>query len=66
MPEQRRALRLDEAADSLGVSRDFFDKYVRPEIRLVHKGRVTLVPLFEIDRWLEANAALAYDPAKHA
>ena len=28
-----------EAADALGVSPDFFDEHVRPELRLVHVGR---------------------------
>jgi excisionase family DNA binding protein len=58
----RRALRLDEAAAALGISRDFFDEHVRPDLRLVRKGRVTLVPMTELDRWLEANASLSYDP----
>lgn len=58
----RLALRPDEAAHVIGVSRDFFDAHVRPDIRLVRKGRITLVPVAELERWLDLNASIAYDP----
>jgi hypothetical protein len=58
-PVRRLALSKAEAAASLGVSVDFFDEHVAPELRIVQRGRRRLVPLREIERWLEANAARA-------
>lgn len=54
----RLALSIDEAADALSVSRDFFDQHIRHELRLVRRGRKILVPVQELERWLEQNAAL--------
>ncbi len=45
-----------EAAAALGVSVDFFDEHVAPELRIVRRGRRRLVQLREIERWLDANA----------
>lgn len=56
-PSPRVALRIEEAASALGVSRDHFDRYVRPELRLVRLGRVQLVAVAELERWLDRAAA---------
>ncbi|HMT05926.1 MAG TPA: hypothetical protein PKD76_10320 [Solirubrobacterales bacterium] len=48
----RKALRIDEAAAVIGVSRDWFLDHVLPEIEAVRRGRMTLVPTSEIDQWL--------------
>jgi excisionase family DNA binding protein len=53
----RLALSPEEAAAALGVSRDFFDKHVLPELRVVRRGRKVLVPIAELERWLAENAA---------
>ena len=53
----RLALRREEAAASLGMSVDSFERFVQPELRLVRKGRLRLVPIRELERWLEQNAA---------
>ncbi len=55
----RLAVSPDEAAAILGVSRDYFDEHVIGELRVVRRGRRILVPLAEIQRWLERNAARA-------
>jgi hypothetical protein len=58
----RVALRCpDEAAASLGVSPDFFDRHVRPELRLLRRGRLVLVLVSELERWGEQNAARTLD-----
>jgi excisionase family DNA binding protein len=57
----RLALTVTEAAESVSVSLDFFNEYVRPELRLVRKGRKVLVPVTELERWLEKNAALTIE-----
>ena len=58
----RLALRPDEAAAAIGVSRDFFDEHVLPELRIVRRGRRRLVPIRELERWLEECAALTLSP----
>lgn len=53
----RLALTPAEAAEAIGVSEDFFTEHVRPELRLVRRGRKVLVSVRELERWLEANGA---------
>jgi excisionase family DNA binding protein len=50
-----------EAASALGMSRDSFDRYVRDELRLVRKGRLVLVPVSELEQWIDRNAALTLE-----
>ena len=61
MSEARAVSRLtltpQEAAESLGISRDFFDAHVKPELRVVRRGRLVLVPVRELERWVEENSA---------
>ena len=47
-----------QAAAALGVSRDFFDQHVLPELRVVRRGRRRLVPVRELERWLDEQANL--------
>lgn len=54
----RLALSKREAADSIGVSVDYFEEHVQSELRLVRRGRKVLVPMKELERWLERSAAL--------
>jgi hypothetical protein len=53
----RLALKPADAAAAIDVSRDFFDEHVLPELRVVRRGRLVLVPVIELERWLEASAA---------
>ncbi len=53
----RLALSPDEAAEALGVSRDFLDDHVGPELRWVRRGRRKLVSVRELERWLEESGA---------
>jgi excisionase family DNA binding protein len=55
----RLAVSPDEAAALLGVSRDYFDEHVIHELRIVRRGRRILVPLSEIERWLERASTRA-------
>jgi hypothetical protein len=57
----RLALRIEEAAAALGVSHDFFAEHIAPELRFVRRGRVKLVAVNEIERWLDRNASYALD-----
>jgi hypothetical protein len=60
-PPPRLALRIEEAALSLGVSDEFFSKKIAPELRIVRLGRVRVVAVAEIEKWLDRNAAYALD-----
>jgi excisionase family DNA binding protein len=55
------ALTRAEAAEALGMSVDSFERYVQGQVRLVRLGRLVLVPVSELERWLEANAALTLE-----
>jgi hypothetical protein len=56
----RVALRCpDEAASALGISRDHFNVHVRPDLRLIRKGRLVLVLVSELERWGRENGARA-------
>ena len=57
-PHLRMALSPVEAAEALGCSRDFFDRHDLPGLRVVRAGRKVLVPLAELEKWLDRNAAL--------
>jgi excisionase family DNA binding protein len=46
-----------EAASLLGMSRNSFDRHVRDDLRLVRVGRMVRVPVCELERWIERNAA---------
>jgi hypothetical protein len=56
MAVPRLALTRAEAAAALGVSIDSFKRYVQPDVRVVRRGSVRLIPVAELERWLEANA----------
>jgi len=57
----RLAYSPEEASTALGVSRDFFDEHVLPEIRAARVGRKRLIPIRELERWLERTATVALE-----
>jgi len=40
----------------LSISRDLFDKHVSHQLRIVRLGRRKLIPVRELERWLEREA----------
>jgi len=58
----RLALSKAEAAQAIGVSVDYLEEHVLPELRVVRRGRRRLIPVPELERWLEPSAALTLDP----
>lgn len=56
------ALRPEQAAEALSVSRDFFDEHVAPDLRWVRRGRLKLVAVAELQRWLDASSARTLEP----
>lgn len=53
----RLALSKPEAAAALSMSVDSLERYVLPSVKVVRRGRLVLVPVAELDRWLRENAA---------
>lgn len=52
----RLALTREQAAAAVGMSLDSFERHIQPTIRMVRLGRMRLVPVRELDRWLEEHA----------
>jgi hypothetical protein len=44
------------AAAMLGMSVDSLERYVLPEVRIVRKGKLRLLPVDELRRWASENA----------
>jgi excisionase family DNA binding protein len=63
-PNLRLALSPAEAAEALGVSVDYLDEHIAPELRWVRHGRRKFVSVTELERWLEQAAAPTLEPAK--
>jgi hypothetical protein len=55
-PIPRLALTREEAATAIGMSLDSFERHVQPTLRLVRLGRMRLVPIGELERWLEEHS----------
>jgi len=53
----RLALTKAEAAESLGLSVDSFDRYVAPELRIVRRGRCRLIAVAELEAWLARSSS---------
>lgn len=51
------ALSIEEAAAALSISRDSFERYIMPQLRVVRVGRRLLIPVRELEQWLEHEAA---------
>lgn len=60
-PVPALALRPEQAAQALGVSRSFFFAEILPELRVVRRGRLRLVPLRSLEEWIDRNAARGVD-----
>jgi hypothetical protein len=63
----RLAVSRAEAAASLGISTDHFERHVAPHLRVVYSGRRRLIPIREIERYLTEHATTvtpASDPVR--
>lgn len=52
------ALRIPDAAAACGVSEDHFNRHIRPHLRLIPSGALTLVPVAELEKWAERAAEM--------
>ncbi len=53
----RLAVGLGEAAALLSVSDDHFREHIKPELRIVRRGRRQFVAVRELERWLNESSA---------
>lgn len=44
---------------AVGMSESSFKRHVQPELRIVRRGSLRIIPIPELQRWLEGNATLA-------
>ena len=52
----RIALSYAEAAEALGMGQTSFEKYVLPDVKVIYRGKLRLVPVPELERWADQNA----------
>ena len=57
----RLALRKSEVAEVLDVSDDYVQDHLWHELKLVRRGRLTLCPVAELERWLTDNAGSIFE-----
>ncbi len=55
-PVPRYTLTRKEAAASLGVSLNQFERRVQPELKVVPCGQLVLIPVGELERWVRRHA----------
>jgi hypothetical protein len=60
-PVKRHLLTKKEAAASLGMSVDTFERRVQPFIKVVVCGQLVLIPPGELERWVQMNARYLVD-----
>lgn len=58
-PVPRVALTREEAAHSLGMSLDSFERHVQPEVKIIRRGKLRVIPVAELERWAERSAESA-------
>jgi len=51
-------VRIPDAAAALSVSEDHFNRHVRPHLRLVQSGKLTLVPVAELEKLADRAAQM--------
>jgi hypothetical protein len=54
------------ACQLLGCSWDFWAEHVAPEVRIVRRGRRKLVPVAELELWIDKNASAVLDGRRRA
>ena len=55
-PVPRTALTRREAAASLGISLNHFERRVQPDLKVIASGQLVLIPVAELERWVQRNA----------
>ena len=60
------ALSREEAAASMSMSLDSWERHVQPHVRMIRLGRMRLVAVAELARWAEENAEHTIAPRRAA
>ena len=55
-PVPRYTLTRREAAAALGISLNHFERRVQPELKVVASGQLILIPVSELERWVQRHA----------
>ena len=55
-PIPRYTLTRKEAAASLGVSLNHFERRIQPELKVIPCGQLVLIPVSELERWVRRHA----------
>jgi excisionase family DNA binding protein len=53
------ALSVEQACEALGVSWDTWHASIEPDVKIVRLGRRKLIPVAELERWLDEHAETA-------
>jgi excisionase family DNA binding protein len=61
-PVPRVALTREEAAASLSMSLDTFERYVQPHVRVIRVGRLRLVAVTDLEEWARGAGESALQP----
>ena len=61
-PIPRYTLTRHEAAASLGISINHFERKVQPELKVVISGQLILIPVAELERWVQSHAHRLVEP----
>jgi hypothetical protein len=61
-PVPRFTLTRREAAASLGMSLNHFERKVQPDLKVVLCGQLVLVPVAELERWIQRRARQVVAP----
>ena len=51
---------------SLGMSLDSFERHVQPELRLIRRGKLRLVPVAKLERWANESAESVFRRPRRA
>ena len=55
------SLTRQEAAQALGMGLSSFKTYVQPHVKIVRRGSLRLIPVAELERWLDENGEAVLD-----
>lgn len=55
-PVPRLALSVEVSCAAVGVSCDFSQEHVAPEVRVIRRGHRKLIAVAELQRWLDKHA----------
>jgi hypothetical protein len=55
-PAPRLLVTRREAAAALGMSLNHFARHVQPELKVVPSGQLVLIPVSELERWVQRHA----------